>query len=145
MGHKLTCLTHSGRGQPKQSLVESMDRLSPFMIHRRREHPCHDPQIARSIPPEIIFINYVLLRNLFHADWFRNWKRTRFITPSVCRIISFLPWGYLFPDPLLSIANSPQEPGQQSLRRYDIYIPKTVPCDRKIFHRPRFPDSADIS
>jgi hypothetical protein len=60
-------------------------------------------------------------------------------------LFTSLPFGRLSPDPLSSIADSPESPGQQSPRRSNISIPKTAHGDRKICHGPRHPCSEDIS
>jgi hypothetical protein len=55
-----------------------------------------------------------------------------------------LPCGRLSPDPLSSIADSAELPGQLSPHRSNISIPKTVHYDRKICHRPWRPCIEDI-
>lgn len=55
-----------------------------------------------------------------------------------------LPFGRLSPDLLSSIAGSQELRGQQSPRRSNISIPKTVHGDRRIYHRPWRPHSEDI-
>ena len=55
------------------------------------------------------------------------------------------PFGGWSPDPISSIADSPEWPGQQSPRRWNISIPRTVLGDRRICHRTWHSCSGNIS
>src|SRR4030042_3587480 len=67
------------------------------------------------------------------------------VLPISIFLFTSLPFGSLSLDPLSSIADSQGSPGQQSPRRSNISIPKTVLGDRKICHRPWHPCSDGIS